>query len=431
MQEYFLIMSAIRILFHPLSKSHTFIVLFVCMFPFLKPAHAQTFSAGDIAFLGFNSDNPDEFSFILMNYFNVDDTIYFTDCGWNGSNLYTAEGHIKWVPPAAGLPGGSIITITSSVASGLSDASGNATASASSGTVLSIVPEINASNNGMELNTDGDQIIAYKKTGSVINYIACLNFNGSYSWSIINSSEQTLLPPGLTNGTNAIVLSDKDNAIINCNLLSTIPTVAEFNNSANWLYSNDPRFTLPPIVVCDFILPVELNQFYAITDNSVIHLYWSTVSEINNDYFLIEKSKDGNSFYSIGTVDAVGNSTSASEYQFTDDHPLQGNNYYRLRQVDFSGSSANSEIIVIQYSQFNIPEILVYPFASQNIIHLNLSSTPLQIMLYNEAGVFIKNIDLNLNTSQNQIDISSLAQGMYLLRIYFKNEIRTAKFVKL
>ncbi len=73
---------------------------------------SDTVAVGDISIIGFNSDNPDQFSFICNNYIEGKVRIYFTDCGWTGSDFYTNEGHFIWKSPTEGIPGGTIVTIT-------------------------------------------------------------------------------------------------------------------------------------------------------------------------------------------------------------------------------------------------------------------------------------------------------------------------------
>ena len=83
-------------------------------------------------------------------------------------------------------------------------------------------------------------------------------------------------------------------------------------------------------------LPVELLYFDASADNSVL-LSWATATEINNDYFSIERSEDGVNFYEIGKVNGNGDSNKEITYEFTDKFVLAPVEYYRLKQVDFDG----------------------------------------------------------------------------------------------
>ena len=85
-------------------------------------------------------------------------------------------------------------------------------------------------------------------------------------------------------------------------------------------------------------LPVNLTDFDAVrTDTEQVLLQFKTLTETNNAFFDVERSADGSRYEPIGRVDGAGNSAVIQKYVFTDPKPLQGINYYRLRQVDFDG----------------------------------------------------------------------------------------------
>lgn len=109
-------------------------------------------------------------------------------------------------------------------------------------------------------------------------------------------------------------------------------------------------------------LPVELLTFTAVKSGNSALLLWQTATEINNNFFRIEKSADGFYFSSIGIVFGAGNSNQLIEYSFVDATPVLGINYYRLAQVDFDGTEHLSHVIAIDFSGVNeIDDISVYP----------------------------------------------------------------------
>lgn len=85
------------------------------------------------------------------------------------------------------------------------------------------------------------------------------------------------------------------------------------------------------------LLPVELTSFDAISVENEVHLSWVTLTERNNDHFVVEKSKDGKSFQFVQDVDGAGNSVEIKNYNVEDKAPYSGISYYRLRQIDFDG----------------------------------------------------------------------------------------------
>lgn len=101
---------------------------------------------------------------------------------------------------------------------------------------------------------------------------------------------------------------------------------------------------------CSIVLPIELVNFYGYDEGKNNRLYWTTASEINNDYFTIERSDDGDLWIIIGEIDGAGISTSSINYILIDNSHRNITNYYRLKQTDFDGSSKYSDIISINNS---------------------------------------------------------------------------------
>lgn len=96
------------------------------------------------------------------------------------------------------------------------------------------------------------------------------------------------------------------------------------------------------------ILPIELANFYGSHDGKNVNLFWSTSSESNNDYFTIQRTKDGKEFEDIGIIQGAGNSTSLLEYNFVDYSPYSGTSYYRIKQTDFDGKFDYTQLISVQ-----------------------------------------------------------------------------------
>jgi len=95
-------------------------------------------------------------------------------------------------------------------------------------------------------------------------------------------------------------------------------------------------------------LPIELIDFNGILNEERVELSWTTASEINNSYFIVEKSKDGVDWVEVRKVSGAGHSTSIIDYFEIDNDPLIGLSYYRLTQVDFDGKQETFNIIPIE-----------------------------------------------------------------------------------
>jgi len=108
-------------------------------------------------------------------------------------------------------------------------------------------------------------------------------------------------------------------------------------------------------------LPIELVYFKANWINEDIALDWRTASELNNDYFTIERSVDGIEFAELARVKGQGTKPSETTYQYMDEQPLIGRSYYRLRQTDFDNKFTFSNIVMAEQKLNQNPEVSVYP----------------------------------------------------------------------
>lgn len=170
-------------------------------------------------------------------------------------------------------------------------------------------------------------------------------------------------------------------------------------------------------------LPVEFLNFTATNiENRQVKLKWSTATEINNDYFTVERSENGYDFESIGEVAGAGNSAFILHYEFDDMEPLNGISYYRIKQTDFDGKFDYSIIRSVNIRKDNT--IVLYPNpASGNFINLKGIEGKHNIEIYNAIGSIVKKdvITSQSKTEINKIDIVNLMPGTYFLKIIDSN----------
>ena len=105
-------------------------------------------------------------------------------------------------------------------------------------------------------------------------------------------------------------------------------------------------------------LPVDLTLFSATVEEDKVRLNWTTASEKNNNLFEIEKSADGVNFEKLTSVAGAGDSDVKIDYHRYDERPFLGDNYYRLKQIDFDGKFEYSDIEVVR---FNTSQIEIFP----------------------------------------------------------------------
>lgn len=172
---------------------------------------------------------------------------------------------------------------------------------------------------------------------------------------------------------------------------------------------------------CLNAFPVTLINYNAILkgDGSV-DVSWATLTEQNNDYFLVEKSADGRTYTTLSKVSATSQSIEKKNYTVTDKSPVAGLNYYRLTQVDKDGKKTLYEIKTVTVKSINI-EIRIYPNPIKgNVINVNVKSTTantLKIQLIDIAGRILLN-KVNDNTSNNiSIQLEDKPKkGIYILK---------------
>ena len=158
-------------------------------------------------------------------------------------------------------------------------------------------------------------------------------------------------------------------------------------------------------------LPVELTRFAATAQANGIALGWATAQEKNNDRFEVQRSADGAAFEAVGTVKGQGSSSSAHEYAFTDNHPLAGLAYYRLRQVDFDGSTAFSPVAAVRWDQ---NRGLAYPNPSNGSVTLAPGLGTMAYRVFNNLG---QTVLQGQAAGSERIDLTRLPQDPYLLEL--------------
>lgn len=167
-------------------------------------------------------------------------------------------------------------------------------------------------------------------------------------------------------------------------------------------------------------LPIELLFFDAVLNESVVNVTWATATEINNDYFTLERSADAFVFAPIDTIDAVGNSSSKVDYSRTDHNPLQGVSYYRLKQTDKNGTFTYSNIVSVNFSGMEIIATLPNPAVETITFLINTSEDM-------DATYAITDIEGRLSIKERvmfskgvtvlKINISPLSQAIYIIKI--------------
>lgn len=176
-------------------------------------------------------------------------------------------------------------------------------------------------------------------------------------------------------------------------------------------------------------LPITLLYFSGEKENNNNKLLWSTATEINNNYFELERSYDALNFEKIAEIDGAGNSSNIlNYYQF--DYSFDRSklvNYYRLKQIDFDGQFSYSNIVALE-NDTKIGEILIYPNPANDFLNLTHNNDELTVyQIYSVEGKLIHEGEF---MSTHQIDLNQYNSGTYLIKLISKNKVYQQKFIK-
>ena len=181
-------------------------------------------------------------------------------------------------------------------------------------------------------------------------------------------------------------------------------------------------------------LPIVLQDFTVEKDNECVNIDWTTLSESNNDYFEIQRSKESENFEAIGVIDGAENSNIALNYKYIDNKPLDGTSYYRLKQVDFNGDFSYSEIANISYGIIS-QQIESFPNPANNevsFIFPSLYNEEVELLIYDITGKTIINQKKDAIIGENLFlyNISFLEKGFYFISINGNHLNCLQKFIK-
>ena len=189
-------------------------------------------------------------------------------------------------------------------------------------------------------------------------------------------------------------------------------------------------------------LPIELLYFDGESQKRCTNkLYWATSSEKNNSHFLVEYSTDSEHFETIARIEGNGNSAEFVEYAFLHERIDGPDNYYRLKQVDYDGTSAYTDIVYIfsDCEGLELTSTKIYPnptfgWLNADLVNSSNEAKDIQIMVTDVLGriVYMKESILEPGLSRNGVDLSAFSTGTYKFTIiYDGKDIETYNIVML
>lgn len=170
-------------------------------------------------------------------------------------------------------------------------------------------------------------------------------------------------------------------------------------------------------------LPVDMSDFYGVVVEGGVQLYWETKSELDNDFFIVERSMDQKNWFDIGRAEGNGTTNQTKNYSYLD-RKAKTDNYYRLKQVDYDGDYEYSEIIRVRKTSMNISYVYPNPVRQEfNLEGIDRSELR-RLYLIKMNGE-----EVELSTSSRHLP-SSLSEGVYILRAILSDGAKDFRVVK-
>lgn len=180
-------------------------------------------------------------------------------------------------------------------------------------------------------------------------------------------------------------------------------------------------------------LPIELTSFNAErnADNKV-DLSWTTSSERNNDFFTVERSLDGTEWEAISTVPGAGNSTVKRSYATTDENPVAGVQYYRLKQTDYDGKNETFEVLSVEIPEQQI-SMQMYPNPTTGVFTVSsdaiTSANDTEIRVINAMGTVVLERS-QVTENRNVIDLTDFNSGTYIVEVIADGQATRSMLLK-
>lgn len=255
--------------------------------------------------------------------------------------------------------------------------------------------------------------------------------------------DNSLIPGAITNtwlkysgDANAVIADLQNDGIFEAPFITALtPDASGIEDGVNYVeFHNITSFssfihvsTTEPLNV---LLPVKLGIFKGTSTEAGILLNWTTVQELNNKGFAVERSVDGTNWQQLAFIPTVakdGNSNTVLNYQFTDGTPANGINHYRLKQVDIDNRSDLSKIISVRYAGGNKLSVTPNPLSHGFTVVSGLNIGD-ELRVFNQSGVQVYR--QRAAAWQHRIDLRKQPAGVYYLEIVNGNDKELLKIIK-
>jgi photosystem II stability/assembly factor-like uncharacterized protein len=207
------------------------------------------------------------------------------------------------------------------------------------------------------------------------------------------------------------------------------------SRNGNWVLAVQSDGGISSYII---VVPVELTSFTANASNGNVELNWRTATEVNNQGFEIERRTETSEFRTIGFVEGNGTTTEPRSYSYLDKTVEQGVTYYRLKQIDFDGTYAYSDVVEVNVTgplSFDLSQNYPNPFNPSTMIKYSIpESGNVKLSVYNlvgeEVAVLVNGFS-QAGTFDVTFNASNLPSGVYLYKLQSANSVQTRKMMLL
>jgi len=199
----------------------------------------------------------------------------------------------------------------------------------------------------------------------------------------------------------------------------------------NGSYSGINTFVVHYAATASAPLPLTLLNFDAVDNESNVNLQWQTTNERDIDLFSVERSADGRTFETIGSVTPANNGNLKNDYTSTDLQPLNGTSFYRLKIADRDNTLTYSRIVTIR-RQANGKALQIFPNPATDVVNVQINANePITLEIVDAGGRIWKQQTINLHGNTTlPVDVQALPSGNYFLLMKGSSTQQIKAFLK-
>ena len=265
--------------------------------------------------------------------------------------------------------------------------------------------------------------------GTTYSFDYTIECSGDGTSALVTTTYTTAIPPGLVPQLNLgggmfVTMSGSNPYSHNITGL----TSCEFDFQFWMAYTGGGLYTTSSLNPA--VLPIELSSF-SVTKHGENNakLDWRTLTEINSDYFGVQRSFDGIIWENIHKIKAAGNSNTDLSYSYLDtDLSLSSKRtiiYYKLKLIDLDGTFEYSDVLSIEFDNNNVVSIYPNPTSERlnvDLTDFNISTGTVQLRLYNNSGSVVMVKEVNENSTES-LDLTTLPAATYSIIVTQGKEI--------